>query len=319
MEELEAVRKQIETSFLNSGQIHSVGIGFREVNGEITDEPCVQVVTGKKLTSTELRAASVTPLPKTLSGIKIDVVEDYQAKTLQLLNSEISTHAVTDLQKCFDCPIPGGAQMAPQGANWVGTLGCLLRLDNDKYYADTNYHVAVGAGYVVGHPMMQPVQGGEYFAKLKAIAPINFNNRAANNELDYVLLNVYRQENKYAPGTHTVGTEQYTPIGEFSMDVKSSELGDEVHKVGRTTGYTTGRCIGVNYTVSVNYGPQGVARFVNQIVVKGDSGNFSGPGDSGSTILSKEGNQLWGKLFAGGGGRTIANRYSKCLEFAQGI
>ncbi len=318
MIDLEAARKQIEVGFLNTGQIHSVGIGLREVNGVITDEPCVQVVTGKKLTSVELRAASVTPLPKTLNGVKVDVIEDYVPKTLQLLANQMSAHSVTDLQKCFDCPIPGGAQMAPTGANWVGTLGCLLQLENNTFYADTNYHVAVGAGYAIGHPMVQPAQGSQWFAKIKAIAPIKFNDPAANNELDYVLLDTYRTGGRYGEGTHTVGTRQFEPIGAFSMEVTQPELGEELHKVGRTTGYTEGRCIGLNFTVSVNYGQQGTARFVNQLVVKAHSGNFSGPGDSGSTIIAKEGNQLWGKLFAGGGGRTIANPYQKCLDFANG-
>jgi hypothetical protein len=87
------------------------------------------------------------------------------------------------------------------------------------------------------------------------------------------------------------------------------ELGDTVEKTGRTTGFTIGTVEGVNATISVQYGAQ-IAEFEDQIIIRGISGEFSAPGDSGSAILTSDHQgALGGLLFAGGNGITIANRW----------
>ncbi len=81
-----------------------------------------------------------------------------------------------------------------------------------------------------------------------------------------------------------------------------------VMKYGRTTGQTNGRIDAINATVDVNYGAPGVARFVDQIIIK--PGNFSAGGDSGSLIVVQKGKDSRspvGLLFAGGFGITVAN------------
>ena len=77
-----------------------------------------------------------------------------------------------------------------------------------------------------------------------------------------------------------------------------------VQKYGRTTGQTEGRVWGVNVTVNVSYGSDGVATFVKQIWVRG--GGFSEGGDSGSLVVSMDRRPI-GLLFAGGGSDTFVN------------
>ena len=87
-----------------------------------------------------------------------------------------------------------------------------------------------------------------------------------------------------------------------------------VLKYGRTTGQTNGRIDAINATVNVNYGSPGVARFVNQIIIK--PGNFSAGGDSGSLIVVQKGTDVRspvGLLFAGGFGITVANPINDIL------
>jgi hypothetical protein len=78
-------------------------------------------------------------------------------------------------------------------------------------------------------------------------------------------------------------------------------------KYGRTTGLTKGRIDAINAIVNIGY-DSGVARFVNQIIIK--PGLFSAGGDSGSLIVAQSGTDARkpvGLLFAGSSVITIAN------------
>jgi hypothetical protein len=84
-----------------------------------------------------------------------------------------------------------------------------------------------------------------------------------------------------------------------------------VKKYGRTTGLTEGTVSELNVTVDVCYETLGffrckkLARFVDQIGIS--PGTFSAGGDSGSLIVTQEGNNPVGLLFAGSSIRTFAN------------
>jgi hypothetical protein len=92
-------------------------------------------------------------------------------------------------------------------------------------------------------------------------------------------------------------------------------VGLRVMKYGRTTGQTKGRIYAINATVNVNYGLQGTARFIQQIVIT--PGSFSAGGDSGSLIVVERGSNARkpvGLLFAGSPSVTIANPIGLVLE-----
>jgi hypothetical protein len=82
-------------------------------------------------------------------------------------------------------------------------------------------------------------------------------------------------------------------------------VGTLVQKTGRTTNFTTGRIIAINATVDVGgYTGGRVGRFFDQIILT----NMSAPGDSGSVIVTQDGNVAVGLLFAGSAVATIANQ-----------
>ncbi len=83
-------------------------------------------------------------------------------------------------------------------------------------------------------------------------------------------------------------------------------LGQTVQKYGRTTSLTLGTVAGINATVDVGY-DNGIARFVDQIIINGSAGAFSGPGDSGSLIVTQVGNNPVALLFAGNSTITVGN------------
>jgi len=91
-------------------------------------------------------------------------------------------------------------------------------------------------------------------------------------------------------------------------------LGMAVGKSGRTTQLTNGRITGVGGTINVNYGGGRIANFRDQIAIRAASGDFSRPGDSGSSIWTFDSaRRPVGLLFAGGGGTTFANRMDRVL------
>jgi hypothetical protein len=82
---------------------------------------------------------------------------------------------------------------------------------------------------------------------------------------------------------------------------RDPELNEEVQKTGRTTGYTKGKVVSLNWIGQVGYS-RGNASFSDCILIQGTK--FSQGGDSGSPVFDMKGN-LIGILFAGSDEYTI--------------
>ena len=82
---------------------------------------------------------------------------------------------------------------------------------------------------------------------------------------------------------------------------KLAQLGMEVRKQGRTTGYTEGTVTLMNATVDVSYGEDKQARFVGQVITT----PMSQGGDSGALIVERDSLKAVGLLFAGSRRATI--------------
>ncbi|HET9931783.1 MAG TPA: hypothetical protein VFQ35_13875, partial [Polyangiaceae bacterium] len=98
-----------------------------------------------------------------------------------------------------------------------------------------------------------------------------------------------------------------------SGEVIEATPGMKVHKVGRTTSYTTGIVQDVNADVTVAY-EVGAITFQDQIVIIGDAGSFSDSGDSGSMIVDRATRRPTALLFAGSASHTIANHMQDVLD-----
>lgn len=96
--------------------------------------------------------------------------------------------------------------------------------------------------------------------------------------------------------------------------VAAARLGGKVAKVGRTTGLTLGRVVGVAARVrGVRYAT-GPKDFAGSLVIEGEGGaTFSAGGDSGSAIVA-DGGALVGLLYAGNGVQTFACPARESLE-----
>ncbi|MFW6306369.1 MAG: hypothetical protein ACOC1N_03175, partial [Bacillota bacterium] len=90
--------------------------------------------------------------------------------------------------------------------------------------------------------------------------------------------------------------------GEAEVDMK-------VQKSGRTSGYTTGKVVAVNTTVTVNISENETATFEDQFVTT----PISKAGDSGSLVLDMN-NNVVGLLFAGSEKATVCNRIENVMK-----
>jgi hypothetical protein len=339
---MDAIDKAIEAAqreLLDNPQsdVHAVYRGIKTVNGNLQYDAdgkpieCVVCVVGSKANAETVASLLQVPRAYSVGGVEVltDIIEAPPARIARLDAYTPTIQATSDLQKCFNCPIPGGAQIAPRGAQWVGTLGCALSFDggngaNGKpwgklYGALTNYHVAVGGQFKAGAYMQQPdgLNRPNWFARLHTWKQISFGSRA-KNLIDVALLNCRRTGGDYGQKTDTVSTEQFG-IGKVNPEpYLTPKLGDAVIKVGRTTGVTRGTLVGTDYVSVIDYGPEGAARFERQYVFRADRGNFSNSGDSGSLILHEPTLRPMALLFAGGGRDTIANPIGFVLDWCKG-
>lgn len=95
--------------------------------------------------------------------------------------------------------------------------------------------------------------------------------------------------------------EQHS-IGDYSNHrilAAAPAVGMRVHIQGATSGLRYGTIISLQSAINVDYeGGTGVLNFINCLVIRGENGFFSQPGDSGSFIVN-ETNYVVGILFAG--------------------
>jgi hypothetical protein len=204
---------------------------------------------------------------------------------------------------------------------FAGTLGFKV-IDNSnpsQVGYVTNNHVA-GAGGFLLCPNQAPIGTDEFFpgtldsgcspatfiGDLTRRVTITFR-RNANNFVDAAYVK--------SPSSSTVSNQIGCGIGAPSTSPipPSSLLNRFVQKCGRTSGFTEGRVVAVNVTITVSYGFCGTARFRNQIQVQPTGSSFSQSGDSGSGVVT-DANEPAGLLFAGDGFNTFCNDMGEVLS-----
>jgi hypothetical protein len=259
-------------------------------------------------------------LPHSFAGI--DVVPEVIGKIYALgegPQSEANTRSDGDQQvnpkSRFNRPVPIGVSSG-QGDVTAGTIGARVT-DGNEVYALSNNHVFANRNLAnKGDNILQPGvadggSGNDSFGTLYDYEEIRFCRGAlcSDNRIDAAIA---------LTSADNLGTE--TPSNGYGAPrtrTTTAKLNQQVQKYGRTTGHTQGKVTGINATVNVNY-RTGVARFVGQIMIVGNSQMFSTGGDSGSLIVSKGlgfGDRLpVGLLFAGSASNTIANPIDLVLD-----
>lgn len=271
---------------------------------DANDRVCVIVPEKREAAALSYREAIPKYLPLAGSGganpadfVRVKVYQGEQPK-IELLRWEpgqFFAEDVTNHRKCQSPLVLGGAQIQPEGANWVGSLGCMVQIGN-SVAAITNAHVSGLNGQ--GKRMYQPQASGSYFSRVTRVFPIDFA-RNASNVVDLAVL-----DGKSGDGLHRITPHQTDIAGRLGKGWKDAYSGMRVIKSGRTTGVTRGKCVGIKGVSHIGY-ENGTARFVDLDIFRGDNGDLSSAGDSGSAVQEESSNDLASHLFAGGGGTTL--------------
>ena len=209
----------------------------------------------------------------------------------------------------------------------AGTIGARVRDALGRVYILSNNHVLANTnGASIGDPAYQPgpFDGGtaaDQIATLNDFQIISFAPNASNTMDAAIALSSAAVLDNATPVDAGYGMPSSRIYGDADgdglFDDRNALLGLNVQKYGRTTRLTHGQITGVNATVTVCYAASGFtctksARYVDQLIIS--PGAFSGGGDSGSLIVTDDGNlNPVGLLFAGSSTVTISNRIDLVL------
>lgn len=307
-QEMRAAKEQLEQQLLlgvtqealsaesgtdSHGFENIVGVGLSEkmVGSEYTDEPCVTIYVVAKVPKDEVAAEAM--VPEEVNGVPTDVVATGEL------------HALPHRGRYR--PAPGGVSVGHFRIT-AGTIGCLVRRGTALFILSNNHVLANINQAHLGDPILQPgpFDGGhlpaDVIAKLSKFIPIGFG--GAVNKVDCAIAQT-------SPSLVTPLNKCFGRIRPAPVPCRLNLL---VKKCGRTTQFTRGRITDCSATVRVGYGTSGVALFQNQIIITSLTGSpFSAGGDSGSLIVTDQGNQPVGLLFAGSASHTIANHIQDVL------
>lgn len=322
---VQEMKRQAETMLMSLTNVVATGVGFKVAGDQSTTEPAVIVSVVKKLPTAQLAESAM--VPKTINGIKTDVIETGQIVAFQQQQQKMR-------------PARPGISIGHYQIT-AGTFGCLVQKNGQVFILSNNHVLANTNAAQVGDAIWQPgkYDGGssaDQIGTLEQYIPIGFPGDPTPTPTPQPggcspLASIMKLINPVgstptvqinAPGNNTVdcaiarptSPDLVTPdilnIG-VPVGVGTATLGTQLQKMGRTTGYTTGQITQIDVTVSVDYGGK-VGTFKNQLL----AGAMSAGGDSGSAVLDMQ-KRVVGLLYAGSDTTTILNPIQFVLDALQ--
>ena len=232
--------------------VNGFGITQKRVQGKrVSDQPAIVFYVNKKLSLRNLPIQNRIPKQINLpwehgrNGV-LEIVTDVQVQQFQSLE-------YTSRER----PCPGGYSIGHVDIT-AGTLGCLVKDKlNDNTVILSNNHVMANSNQAaIGDPIVQPgpTDGGtvqnDQIATLTRFKPIDFT-AGVNNLIDAAIATPLEDVPDLVEfAIKDVGSGVPTETRNIGVD----DLGDSVHKTGRTTEHTSGYIDTVNATVQVKYG-----------------------------------------------------------------
>jgi len=347
MANLEKVRgalKKKKNSFMKKSNVTGVAAGYKMKDGKRTKDLAVVVFVKSKVEASTLASAEL--IPKTIDGVPTDVI----------VTGEIKAQALSP-QGRFR-PAPGGVSVGHYSIT-AGTLGKWVKYDDVYHILSNNHVLANSNNASIGDNIIQPgkyddgINPDDKIAELSNFIPIDF---SGTNLVDAALAKVVGGgeteplEEPTDPPSDCFIAKLFTSSANFvaklfnretrlqavkPMKIQAiedyvsdtmylmgnptgiieGEVGMDIKKMGRTTGLTRGEILYTDATIDVSYGADGVATFVDQLV----SGAMSAGGDSGSVIVTDDGMNIVGLLFAGSDTHTIFSRIQNVIDAFPGI
>lgn len=221
-------KQQAERDLFAIPGVHTVGVGYKRVDGKLTDEIAVLVYVDRKLPVAELRPGWLVPSTVATFGdegepVPTDVVERPRAVEYPHIPDGGLAGRVR--------PVPGGRSI--EGNNGGGTLGGWVWDDvNDEPVLLSNNHVLGG---IAGANVYQP-WGSTSLADHIA-------DNVRTGTLDATIA---------APTDAAHVVYEIEGVGPAVYEVTAPVLGMAVEKSGATTEHTTGTIVAVNISLGHN-------------------------------------------------------------------
>lgn len=239
-------------------------------------------------------------------------------------------------------PCPGGVSVGHFKVT-AGTLSCWVKKAGEWMILSNNHVLANVNQGKKGDPILQPgaADGGgavDELGKLYKFVPISLTETSgcsfanAMTSVANFFARLFGRKTRlkaYVPGEPNLvdcalaePTRQFPYRDEDVLDAiledsgalikiageAEPELNMKVKKSGRTTGTTHGEISQLDVAVNVSMGEGRVALFTEQFIV--EKPGMSAGGDSGSAVLTEEGNKIVGLLFAGSENTMVACKFS---------
>ena len=298
------------------------GLGYKISEGKPTGELSLIVSVTKKVPAEQLSSQDL--IPKSVEGLLTDVVETGRIRALMAEDPRIRRR-----------PARPGVSIGHYDIT-AGTFGLLVQRNGNPLILSNNHVLADANDAKIGDAILQPgpADGGTAADRIAALAefePLDFGDNPSQcgvadtvaallNLLATVTGSSHRlQPVQKTPGVNVMDAALARPdapelvvpavldVG-LPTGVAECQLGQEVQKMGRTTGLTQGYVTQVDVTVNVDYNGR-TARFTDQMIAN----KMSSPGDSGSGILDMERHAV-GLLFAGSSNVTIFTPIQRVLD-----
>ena len=260
----------------------------------VPEEEVIRIYVVKKAPLESLAAGEV--IPKEIEGIPVDVVA----------TGEFQAQPYTERER----PVRGGWSCGNEKSQATGTIGCIVS-DGRWEGPFSNNHVLARCSNIEGHKasvyegILQPgaLDGGTFPNDLIAFL---------TKWTDLSIQGVNKVDR--AMGLFTRNTPFRVSIQDMGLvrGLRVAEVGLEVAKTGRSSGYLEGKVFDTDAFLQVSYG-QIIGKaldFEHQILI---APSISIPGDSGSLVLDKDRKAI-GLLFAGSPEFTAANHIAEVLD-----
>lgn len=312
---------QVVADLFARRNVVACGLGYKVSGGKRTDTLSLVVSVVQKMAPSELSSKDL--IPQRVSGLVTDVVE----------TGRLRVHA--EDPRIRRRPAQPGISLGHRDIT-AGTFGLLVRRAGQAYILSNNHVLADTNAARIGDPIYQPgsADGGtanDRIATLIEFEVIDFGEQPAECSIAEGLASFLNTLARLTGSSHRLQPIRQTPainlmdaalalpdgpalvapaILGIGVPAAAAEplLGQQVQKMGRTTGLTQGTVTQINVTVDVDYGGR-KARFVDQIFTS----PMSSPGDSGSSILDMN-RQVVGLLFAGSERVTIFTPIRRILD-----
>jgi hypothetical protein len=304
--EIRKVKANAEPELFKKGSVKALGIGFKVVGNQETDEPVIRVYVDTKSD----KVSDNDMIPKTIGGIKTDVIE-LKGTAVAHSQGQPDRTAYSDIQGGYNCgQIKLYEENGVRGIN-NGTIGAIFT-DNrlpTKRLIGSSYHVLavdnshrIGDANSLGDPISQPSGAPD-----RIIA-----------HLDRAFLS---RTIDAAAAVITDTTKTVSPRILGIDDVTGSASDEEVEaiwrerrtvrKSGVTTGTTNGTIVDLAKTMTIRYPFVGDWMMFDQLAISPNGSIiFSDGGDSGSCIVDDSA-KVVGLLLGGVGSISLANRISE--------